>query len=132
MYEEALERAKTYNKDNALINPKDVIPNIFPELQETEEKRIKEELIKYFEAIKLCYNQDTFHGFKIDNIIAWLKKQKTDIVYNENSTEENIDKGEDINIDECCADDIINAIEESYDKEDAVELINWFKEHINY
>lgn len=80
-YKTALERAKKWyyapNADKIPTYANRVIEEIFPELQESEDEKIKEILIDYFKTYKKqeeC-GIKTFFGIPTDNIIAWLEKQ---------------------------------------------------------
>jgi len=72
-YDEALERARGLmegmqeEKCDAQIED---IKNIFPELIESEDERIKRSLINYFKN----FNLTTFNGLNPTDIIAWLEK----------------------------------------------------------
>lgn len=71
-YDEALERAKKaqqYDDCNVCLY-------IFPELAESEDERIRKEMIFYFtEEIPQCSIQE--HADKMKEFIAWLEKQGT-------------------------------------------------------
>ena len=74
-YDEAIEKAKKV-KDNpfAGYDGSDVISYLFPELQESENERIRKGLIGYFRAGK-CENISSYHGISTNDILAWLEKQ---------------------------------------------------------
>lgn len=71
LYKEALERAKKVH-DEHRAQPFDVMLKVFPELKESEDERIRKELINYFikgkEYLSLC-------SFSKEEILAWLEKQ---------------------------------------------------------
>lgn len=74
-YKEALERVRECLKDGTITNVAiGYIEEIFPELKESKDERIRKELIDYFtegrEFLSLC----SFGG---DEIIAWLEKQES-------------------------------------------------------
>ena len=73
-YEEALERARKYYKEttNSVYNYKDMLEQIFPDIEESEDKKIKEEIVNYFQ----CQSRDEPCRKHIhDKWIAWLEKQ---------------------------------------------------------
>lgn len=61
-YKEALERAKAGKP----------IDEVFPELKESEDERIRKELISYFEQ----FTNEELRGVNISDWIDWLKKPK--------------------------------------------------------
>ena len=72
-YDEALERArKLYESYNRLVLSTDEIERIFPELAESEDERIREEMIRYFTEMK----KGGSAALPYDDCIAYLKKQK--------------------------------------------------------
>ena len=67
-YEQALERAKAYHNDYT----KDIVEEIFPELKESEDERIRKAIIEFFEL----QDENTTYSFvKRNEILAWLEKQ---------------------------------------------------------
>lgn len=77
-YKDALERAKTlYKSANGMIH-KRWVKQVFPELQEIEDERIKYE-------IKVILTNTDFSQFALDytfaDMIAWLEKQREKIQY---------------------------------------------------
>ena len=72
-YKEALERAKIYCKEHTMVNPKNLIPIIFPELRESEDERIRKAII---ELLKEVGRDDTGISENAKCMIAWLEKQK--------------------------------------------------------
>ena len=73
-YKEALERAKTFYENanaNGLILKKWWVEQVFPELKESEDERIRNNCIHFLEL------QKTHHAatFEIDECIAWIEKQ---------------------------------------------------------
>ena len=71
-YGKALELAKTYYKSTHFRNTLDVLETIFPELKESEEERIRKELITHCRNIK-CVTEEGAE--KIVKWITWLEKQ---------------------------------------------------------
>lgn len=75
-YKEALERAKDYFKANQKLGEleeNDMLSDIFPELKESEDERIRKGIIRNLE-----YLADRAEGFVKDELkerIAWLEKQ---------------------------------------------------------
>ena len=71
-YDEAIKRAKNCldeKRDTCLVRP-DVI---FPELQESEDEKIRKMLIKFF--CKGAENDSSTNGISDKDIVAWLEKQ---------------------------------------------------------
>lgn len=83
-YDEAIKKAKSKiknNKDHVLYE-NDVI-EILPELYESDDKRIRKEIIKYIESRKITPNHPI-----ADEWIAWLEKQgKQKPVWHDDSDE---------------------------------------------
>lgn len=72
-YKEALERAKLSRLQLLDIGEEATeIEHIFPELKESEDERIRKELIDFFSDSP---DSDTFRGIPPSKIIAWLEKQ---------------------------------------------------------
>lgn len=74
-YDEALKRAKIlYNDKNEIeyANAESVLEEVFPLLKESEDEKIRKEIINYFtkgkEYLSLC-------SIGKDDILAWLEKQ---------------------------------------------------------
>ena len=72
-YDDALERARELSKTITGAN----YEYIFPELQESEDERIRKVLIDYFNRYKEQekHGIKTFNGIPTDDILAWLEKQ---------------------------------------------------------
>lgn len=72
-YDEALERAKGVIEQNPLMEYlKKGIEYIFPELKESEDERIRKELIEYLRTLP---NHFSHNGSLITDWIAWLEKK---------------------------------------------------------
>ena len=72
-YDMALERAKKYFNPAYPLADKTLVEEIFPELRESEDERIRKELIEAF----MCYDpESSWNGIPVRDIIAWLEKQK--------------------------------------------------------
>lgn len=69
-YEEALERAKMY-QGMTVLPAENMIETIFPELRESEDERIRKEILEYFQQ----FENEELRGINISDWIAWLKKQ---------------------------------------------------------
>ena len=78
-YDEAIERAKYYQKENGSA----VISAIFPELKESEDERIRKWLINTIEEVP----NDSIEWDVIDKseVLAWLEKQKETVPDETNS-----------------------------------------------
>ena len=81
-YKQALERAReSYNKsiEKGWTCDKSIYEEIFPELEESEDEKIRKKLIAFFKAHqnpKIYINYKYFEGLEISDILAWLEKQK--------------------------------------------------------
>lgn len=72
-YDEALERAKAYHRNELAGSKKEMMEYIFPELAESEDERIRRTLVEYFgPKVQL----DFVRGIPIQKIRDWLEKQK--------------------------------------------------------
>lgn len=74
-YDDALKRAKDWiDEREQLIYPREIVENIFPELQVSEDEKIRKEIISIVKSYReSCITEDN-HRF--DDCIAWLEKQK--------------------------------------------------------
>ena len=71
-YKEALERARKHYKETPNNVYKAMLEQIFPDIEESEDKKIKEEIINYFR----CQSRDEPTRKEIHNKwIDWLEKQ---------------------------------------------------------
>lgn len=76
-YDKALEIAKKVHKYSSDIAEIKRIEEIFPELKESDDEKIRKALIDYFDdANKACENPLQSYGIHTDNVIAWLEKLK--------------------------------------------------------
>lgn len=71
-YEQALKRARDYYLTGK-GEPVDFIKMIFPELQESEDERIRKDIISYLRNEKIV--KKYISDIEIDKWIAWLEKQ---------------------------------------------------------
>lgn len=69
-YNEALEKARELMDKGYDV----LMPEIFPELKESEDDRIVRCLLNYFNHVR--YNGLDLKDTDVDEVIAWLKKQK--------------------------------------------------------
>ena len=65
-YKEALERAKAGKP----------LDEVFPELKESEDERIRKELWEYFHNLQLSSDSDFSPSFTIDDVLSYLDNQK--------------------------------------------------------
>lgn len=75
-YNEALEKARIcYNKSTCLRNTLETLESIFPELIESEDERIRKNLIELFHDT--VSNDEIFSDYGLDKteVLAWLEKQ---------------------------------------------------------
>lgn len=75
-YKEALERAKAYHRNELAGSRKEMMEYIFPELRESEDERIRKFLVDYFASYKIGNVTTKLNGVRIDDILAYLEKQK--------------------------------------------------------
>ena len=68
-YDEALEKAKNYHSPETVCNVRIAMENLFPELKENEDERIRKELIVYLSTV------DDKELIPYESWIAWLEKQ---------------------------------------------------------
>ena len=71
-YDEALERAKKYNIDDAHAYQGTIVKLIFPELAKSEDEKIRKEMIRYFTEMK----KGGSAALPYDDCIAYLERQK--------------------------------------------------------
>lgn len=75
-YEQALERAKNYHKGHTLdVNPQAAMEYIFPELKESEDEKMRKDLINTFNTYYKNQPEGEWDGKKVKDILAWLEKQ---------------------------------------------------------
>ena len=75
-YDEALERGKEINREHSKrgFKPSDDVLYLFPELKESEDERIRKELIQYLKDYPNLPNGQCCR----DDFFAWLEKQRQD------------------------------------------------------
>jgi hypothetical protein len=74
-YDEALGRASKLRVQNPFDTVSQMMEYVFPELQESEDEKIRKWLIGYFHQYKEDGVEKYANGLKVDSIIAWLEKQ---------------------------------------------------------
>jgi hypothetical protein len=74
-YDEALGRASKLRVQNPFDTVSQMMEYVFPELQESEDEKIKKWLIGYFRQYKKDGIEKYANGLKVESIIAWLEKQ---------------------------------------------------------
>ena len=77
-YKEALERAKKYvniDEDSTQVYTKGVVEEIFPELAESEDEKIRKSLIDFVGDTSVRFFLQVYNISKED-VLAWLEKQK--------------------------------------------------------
>ena len=70
-YKEALERARKYKLKEDLL----ITQDIFPELAESEDEKIRRRLLEYFKSFTMTTVDIEWENLPVINIIAWLEKQ---------------------------------------------------------
>ncbi len=78
-YDEALSRAESlYDNESSSADTLIACEAIFPELQESNDEKIRKALINIFSTHK---DYEIFFGISVENIVTWLEKQKnTDVL----------------------------------------------------
>lgn len=72
--EEAIRRIKAWNLDS---DDREVLAVVIPELAESEDERIRKELVAFFIEVRNREgNEGYWHDLKVANILAYLEKQK--------------------------------------------------------
>jgi hypothetical protein len=78
LYDEKIEMAKKWrnapNVDKIPTFANRIIEELFPELAESEDEKIRKELISHFCGIRDNCGKD-WYGYNINDVIAWLEKQ---------------------------------------------------------
>ena len=72
-YKEALERASRIKDYNTIATPQETAESIFPELKESEDERIRKELIQFIEDYPEMLPNGRYSRF---DFFAWLQKQR--------------------------------------------------------
>lgn len=72
-YEQSLERARKIHFETEFDYEKGMMEEIFPELKENEDERMRKALKQGFSYYGNSFT--TFGGIKVEDIIAWLEKQ---------------------------------------------------------
>ena len=70
-YEQAMLRMNKWVEGSEIIDPKEVAEFVFPELKESEDERIKEDLIQWINE----FPDVIWRGHNTKDVIAWLEKQ---------------------------------------------------------
>ena len=84
-YKEALEAVKELQEDNPSDDGiQNWINDKFPELRESEDERIRKEILEYFQQ----FENEELRGINISDWIAWLEKQGQKSAWTENDDEE--------------------------------------------
>ena len=82
-YDEAIERAREKSNDEHITSPflKSLLEEIFPELKESKDEKIKKTLINLVKSNGTVYYINQIHK---DDIFAWLENQdkKVDVIEN--------------------------------------------------
>ena len=74
-YDEILAKAKEFNLQGYI--DEECLYDMFPQLMESDNERIRKVLIDYFKRYKENeeFGINTFYGISTDDILAWLEKQ---------------------------------------------------------
>ena len=71
---EAMKILKDFYDKSALFSIRTALDTVIPELKESEDEKIRKELISHFCGIRDNCGKD-WYGYNINDIIAWLEKQ---------------------------------------------------------
>ena len=71
-YKEALEMATKLHSETEYVCEMEMLEQIFPELKESEDERIRKALINVFSTHQ---GYEVFFGVSVEDILAWLEKQ---------------------------------------------------------
>jgi hypothetical protein len=78
-YDEAIEKLRSLHDDydtvSTLIDIKEELENIFPELKESEDERVRKAMIDFFKHEREEGITVLHYGVNIERMIAWLEKQ---------------------------------------------------------
>lgn len=74
-YNEALERAKAYHRNELAGSRKEMMEYIFPELRESEDERIRKAIVHLLDVASEAYLVGET-GFKKEQFLSYLEKQK--------------------------------------------------------
>ena len=88
-YDEALEKAKIEINTKGIGETVNLCKQLFPELAESEDERIRKELKEAFEAYDI---ESSWNGIPIRSIFAWLEKQKEQKTPMSNDLDEEIER----------------------------------------
>ena len=73
-YNDAVERAKAIRYGNPQSGTANAVcEQIFPELRESEDERIRKELVEAFNLLDI---ESSWNGIPVKSVLAWLEKQK--------------------------------------------------------
>ena len=75
-YEQALERARQFSEKPYLEDSAGIVEYIFPELKESEDERIRKELISVFSNREKYLIDQSLGDITVSEALAWLKKQR--------------------------------------------------------
>ena len=71
-YEDALERARVWKEKSGMpVDKQGILDDIFPELKESEDERIKKAQLNYWCSV----GGKEWYGIPVQEVIAWLEKQ---------------------------------------------------------
>jgi hypothetical protein len=76
-YKEALDKAKIYYNSTNSSNNKEILAKIFPELEESEDDRVKKDIISMINICRKEYERDNDNDAceRANKCIDWIKKQ---------------------------------------------------------
>ena len=77
-YKEAFERAKQFSEKPYLEDSKGIVEYIFPELQESEDEKVRKEILNYIiKGSESRYDVQQYGKEKFEKWIAWLEKHSS-------------------------------------------------------
>lgn len=79
-YDEAMDRCKEWVsgtwEHSVDDTPKDIAEFIFPQLAESENEKIRKELVAFFKEMRDTWHEIYWHDLQVEGILAWLEEQK--------------------------------------------------------
>ena len=76
-YEKALKVAQRFYDESVAITKKG-LEDIFPELKESDDEKIRKRLLDYFKSFKIANTGIRWEGLDINEVIAWLEKWRSE------------------------------------------------------
>ena len=136
-YDKAIEKIKYVMEHGVspVLNKED-LQDIFPELAESDDDRIRKELLESFkyQQRESRTDKEWLNGIKLSEVVAWLEKQGEQnfpILSNSAKTGKNWSEEDEKCIDNCCL--LIGAADNCYEKtfkDDCIHYLQSLKERM--